>query len=47
MVLTGTARELQYSEQKIGPVQMGEILDFFDGNNIIKQKKQYWKKVNV
>ena len=44
MFLHCTARELQYSEQKIRPIQTNETLDFFDGNNIIKQKKAMLEK---
>ena len=37
-------RTVKYSEPKNRPVQMSEILDFFDGNNVIKLKKAVLKK---
>ena len=37
-------RTVKYSEPKIRPVQMSEILDFFDENNIIKRKKAVLEK---
>ena len=37
-------RTVKYSEPKIRPVHMSEILDFFDGKNIIKQKKAVIEK---
>ena len=39
-------RTVKYSEPKIRPVQISEILDFFfDGNNIIKWKKAVLEKI--
>ena len=38
---------MKYREPKIRPIQMSEILDFFDGNNVIKQTTAAPKKVNV
>ena len=37
-------RTVQYSEQKIRPVQTNEILDFFYAINLIKQKEAILEK---
>ena len=37
-------RTMKYSEPKLRPVQMSEILDFFHGNNNIIQKKAVLEK---
>ena len=44
--ISHSQRTVQYSKQKYGPVQTSEILDFFDGNNIMKQRIAILEKSN-